>query len=72
MDKKTDFTPKWLLLKKKEVILSKLADILTANLIWDSNNGIPDQHKKDIKKLLNDYYTIIGDKNGGKQMPRLF
>lgn len=46
-------------LKKKESILSKIADLLTINLIWDSNKGMADEHKKDIKALLKQYYDII-------------
>jgi tRNA 2-selenouridine synthase SelU len=46
-------------LKKKESILAKIADLLTINLIWDSNKGMVDKHKKDIKALLKQYYDII-------------
>lgn len=46
-------------LKKKESILSKIADLLTINLIWDSNKGMADEHKKDIKALLKEYYNLI-------------
>lgn len=46
------------LLKKKEIILDKLADLLAINFIWDSNKGFADIHKREIKKLLKEYYEI--------------
>lgn len=45
-------------LKKKEVILDKLADILATNFIWESNKGFADIHKREIKALLKEYYEI--------------
>lgn len=52
----------WLLLKNKETILAKLADLLAINFIWDSNQGLPAQHKTEIKTLLEEYYKITGKK----------
>ena len=46
------------LLKKKEEILTKLADILCITFIWESNKGFADIHKREIKKLLKEYYEI--------------
>lgn len=46
------------LLKKKEAILTKLADILCITFIWESNKGFADIHKREIKKLLKEYYEI--------------
>lgn len=47
------------LLKKKEAILTKLADLLAINFIWDSNKGFADIHKREIKALLKEYYKLI-------------
>ena len=52
----------WLMLKNKETILAKLADLLAINFIWDSNQGLPAQHKTEIKTLLEEYYKITGKK----------
>lgn len=54
------------LLKKKEEVLTKLADILCITFIWESNKGFADIHKREIKKLLAIYYNMFGDehKNG--------
>lgn len=46
-------------LKKKEEVLTKLADILCITFIWESNKGFADVHKKEIKTLLKEYYELI-------------
>lgn len=49
-------------LQKKEKILDKIADLLAVNFLWESNKGIVEEHKNDIKSLLIQYYDIIQDK----------